>query len=153
MIEIILCAHEVLSKQGICLLVRFHPREHAHNIQRIKNAAQDLEKSGGLYFDNGLEPCDRIIKYADACMMSMSIVFLDCLKYNVPIIDFGWMETSMNFYIKQYNIFSYACNITDLREVLASILADKVSSLYDDKKEKFLSVERSDLRKIETFIS
>jgi hypothetical protein len=65
---------------------------------------------------------DDLLARSAVAVTFCSTVFLDCLRYRVPIISFGWHDFSYKRQIEEYGVFHFCNSLGDLERLIGLAL-------------------------------
>ncbi|EKD55021.1 MAG: hypothetical protein ACD_60C00028G0018 [uncultured bacterium] len=100
------------------LIVRVHPLEKISDYEiYIKQLLKRVGFPIRISYSSGND-LDEVLQKACAVVLVNSTVFLDCIKYSVPIISFDWVDFWFKDRIKQYAVFNFAKNLQDFYELI-----------------------------------
>ena len=105
------------------IAIRVHPLEQIRYYQR---KVAILKPNGltdkAILFSQG-PGLEALLEQSAVAVTYASTVFLDCLKYRVPIISFNWHDFSYKQLIAAYGVFNFAQDLEDLKKLLSRGLA------------------------------
>ncbi|OGT37993.1 MAG: hypothetical protein A3F11_03215 [Gammaproteobacteria bacterium RIFCSPHIGHO2_12_FULL_37_14] len=109
---------DTVSRSSKKLIVRVHPLERMMNYKNkidklLKDSSNDLEIIYSQY-DN----LDGLLSQAAAVVTFGSTVFLNCIKHQVPIIGFDWVDFGLKNDLKAYGIFYFSKNLADFSRLV-----------------------------------
>jgi len=108
----------VASEQKCELIVRVHPLEDIGYYRKIMDRLK--RQDGGefkLTYSQGVG-LDGLLERSAVAVMYSSTVFLDCLRYRVPIVSFAWYNFSYKQQIEEYGVFYFARHLAEFSELL-----------------------------------
>lgn len=109
------------------LVVRVHPRESAKPYKAlVERIGKKCERHPEVIFSEGSGLEDAIRRSAVAFLYS-STVFLDCLRFRVPIVAPDWHTFAFKETAKKYGVFNFARDLKELRRLLGAGLAHQLS--------------------------
>lgn len=134
-------AHEAKRR----LVVRVHPRESVEPYKAlVEKICQERRIQPEVSFSIGPGLEDAIRKSAVA-FLYFSTVFLDCLRFRVPIVAPGWHTFAFKETAKRYGVFKFGDDLKELRGLFRDGLAHKLSA--PPNYEQFLAAtDPKDLR-------
>ncbi len=123
-----------ISSTRMELVIRVHPLER---IIDYKLKVEALLKECGAkviisYSQGG--GLNELIANAVAVVLFGSTVFLDCIKYQVPVISVDWYDFACNPKIKQHEIFHVAENLADFSRLISVACGGQLKSNFDSAK-------------------
>lgn len=104
----------------IPLIVRVHPLERIvdyENMIAAMMAGAPLASVDISYSQGG--GLSELLQKAAVVVMFDSTVFLDCLKYNIPMISFDWYTAAFKQKLDCYDLFFNAENLQNLQELIS----------------------------------
>ncbi len=117
----------VLIEQAVAarreLIVRVHPLEDigAYRGRIEAHVARGGTAPAVTYSQGGsLEP---LLARAAVAVTYSSTVFLECLRWQVPIVSFDWHDFGYKDAIRDYDVFHFATSLSELGEMVARGLA------------------------------
>lgn len=109
---------KAMDNSSMRLVIRVHPREKIASYKKMINKLQKNMPSKVLvtYSQGGC--ISELISHAITVIMYCSTVFLDCIRYDIPIISFNWIHFGFMERLKEYKIFYFANNLSDLKRLI-----------------------------------
>lgn len=103
----------------IPLIIRVHPLERIVDYKnKIAAMLADAPLANvNIYYSQGMD-LEASLQKAAAVVMFDSTVFLDCLKYNIPMISFNWYTAAFKQKLDCYDLFFNAKNLQDLQALI-----------------------------------
>jgi hypothetical protein len=125
-------------RRGVELIIRVHPLEDKNFYRR--RIATLLPSSGDVQLitysqDDGLD--DVLARSAVAVTFS-STTFLDCLRWQVPIVSFDWHDFSYKNRIRDHGVFQFAGSLAELEDLVVRALSGDLPP-FRDGVEPFLA--------------
>lgn len=108
------------AESSIHLVIRVHPLERIVDYEnRISALLADTPLSNvNISYSQGMG-LEAVLQKASAVVMFDSTVFLDCLKYNIPMISFNWYTAAFKQKLDHYDLFFNADNLQNLQELIS----------------------------------
>lgn len=123
---------------GVELIIRVHPLE---NIGFYRRRIGSLNGTGGralsvTYSQGG--SLDDVLSRSAVAVTYSSTAFLDCLRWQVPIVSFDWHDFSYKQRIREHGVFYFAASLSALEELVARALSGGLPP-YREGVEPFLA--------------
>jgi hypothetical protein len=85
--------------------------------QKVARLRRGSMKEGGVSFSAGAG-LEAVVKNASVAVTYCSTVFLDCLRWNVPVVSFSWHDFSYKKALEKYGVFYFAGDLEELRSLV-----------------------------------
>ena len=120
------------------IMIRVHPLEQVAYYERKIEALKPAQLADDAILYSQGPGLDELLEKAAVAVTYCSTVFLDCLRYHVPVISFAWHDFSYKRLIEAYGVFHFAHNLAELRQLLDRGLSGALPA-YDHSIEPFLA--------------
>lgn len=128
----------VASEQKCELIVRVHPLEDIGYYRDIMlRLMRNNRNEFKVTYSQGAG-LDALLERSAVAVMYSSTVFLDCLRYRVPIVSFAWHDFSYKEQIEEYSVFYFARHLEEFRELLKKSLKGELAP-YSKNATPFLA--------------
>lgn len=118
------------------LIVRVHPMEKTGDYRRrVSQLTPDRAPGSGVTFSQGGAMDDVLARSAVAVTFSSS-AFLDCLRWQVPVVTFGWHDFEYKKAIAAHGVFNFAGSRAELKRLVLCALDGKLP-VYANSVEPF----------------
>jgi len=108
------------------LIVRVHPMEKMGDYRRrVGLLTSDRAPGAAVSFSQGGRMEDVLARSAVAVTFSSS-AFLDCLRWQVPVVTFGWHDFEYRKAIAAQDVFHFARSRAELKRLVLSALDGKL---------------------------
>jgi len=112
---------------GRCLVIRVHPMEKISTYQRlVAGLVSDLGFGVDVQYSQG-PGIQEILARSSVAVLYFSTMFLDCLRYGIPIISFGWHWFPNRRQFEEEGIFNFASDLKNFEELIAQGVAGKLN--------------------------
>lgn len=149
--EILLALLQVAESIQRELVIRVHPLE---NVGMYRQVVAELGRHHALdisyvrySFGAGL---DEVVRDSAVAVTFCSTVFLDCLRYKVPVVSFGWHDFSFREQVEKERVFHFAESLEDLKRLVVEALHGALPC-FSGKTQPFL--DPTDENQIHDFFS
>jgi hypothetical protein len=117
----ILCSLlHVCRENDATLVIRVHPMEQIGYYARLVSS---MPESVGVSIEYSQGPgLMQLLSHAAAAVTYCSTVFLDCLRFRVPIISFDWHNFSFKKQITKEKVFHFAASLENLKNLVRKAL-------------------------------
>lgn len=110
------------------LTIRVHPRETPTIYESLMSKiAAEHNLRPEVAFSTG-PTLEQAIRGSAVAMLHSSTVFLDCLRYKVPIVSFDWHHFAYKRGIETQRVFSFARDLSHLEELLMAGLKGELEA-------------------------
>jgi hypothetical protein len=114
------------------LIIRAHPTDKVGIYQRRVNAimTEEGKRIASIRYSQGGDLDDILARSAVAVTYS-STVFLECLRWQVPLVSFDWHHFSYKEKISNYGVFYFARSNAELRVLVLRALTGGLDPFRD----------------------
>lgn len=120
------------------LVVRVHPMERIDQYKsRVAKLTDGIGAEVDVEFSYG-PGLDEAVRNACVAVSYSSTVFLDCLRYRVPIVSFGWHDFSYKQQLEKHRVFHFAQTLAELETLIGKAI-EGVLPPYSESIEPFLA--------------
>lgn len=124
------CAHQ----EGRGLIVRVHPRESVEYYKNVtEKAMRSLSLSVPVEFSKG-PGLEGALERSAVAVMYSSTVFLDCLRFEVPVVSLDWIDFSYKNLLQKHEVFHFARNLKHLRELVLKAVRGELTPKSDSQE-------------------
>lgn len=103
---------------GRQLTIRVHPMEKISAYQRrIGELEKELGFKGNVTYSQGAG-VEEVLRRSCVAVLYFSTMFLDCLRYEIPIVSFGWHWFPNRRQFEEEGIFNFAGDLQDLESLV-----------------------------------
>jgi hypothetical protein len=110
------------------LIIRVHPletileyRHFAEELATQKNLSVKITYSQGA----GL---DSVLQSSAVAILHFSTVFLDCMRFGIPVISFDWHSFPFKEQYREQKVFHFATDLSDLKQLVRKGLGGELVS-------------------------
>ena len=141
-------------ERSVELIVRVHPLENiGFYRRRIQTLLPSRERAHFITYSRG-GSLDALLARSAVAVTYSSTAFLDCLRWQVPIVSFNWHDFTYKERIRDRGVFYFAESLAELEELVLRGLSGGLAP-YRDGVEPFLaSTPKTELtRELERMVS
>ena len=125
------------------LIVRVHPAEAvAFYRERMGRLTAGMRAPPRITYSQG-PGLDEVLSRACVAVTFCSTVFLDCLRWQVPVVSFGWHGFSFEDGVRRGRVFHFAESLEHLRELVRKATRGELEA-YEGGIAHFLHVSPED---------
>jgi hypothetical protein len=126
--EILSAAISAAARANRTLIVRVHPLESVTFYQRLlERLCSQLQLHPQVEYSQGPGLEDLLLRSAVA-VTRFSTTFLDCLRFGVPVISFGWQDFSLRPLLDSRNVLHLAADLAHLGALIDQAFAGRLPS-------------------------
>lgn len=116
----------VAEQEDRPLIVRVHPTESVHAYRRLVEKLSP-QRAPQVSYSQGT-PADAVLRQSDVAVSFYSTMFLDCLRYGVPIISLDWHNWPFKEQYKAKRAFIFASSLRHLEELVREGIGSRLTS-------------------------
>ncbi len=126
--EILRVVAQTAASAGRPLLVRVHPLETVESYRRrLEQIVARDRLAVEIEYSQGGDP-DAIVQRSAAAVLFWSTMFIDCVRWGVPIVSPGWHDFNFKSKIAPYGIFHFADSLAHLADLVSSTLDGRLGA-------------------------
>ena len=108
------------------LIVRVHPVE---TIESYRRRFEQIVSRDGLAleieYSQGGDP-SAVVRRCAAAVLFWSTMFIDCVRWGVPVVSPGWHDFHFKSRVAPYGIFRFASSLAHLADLVAGALDNRL---------------------------
>lgn len=142
------------AKSGAELIVRVHPIERVgYYRHRIDGAMTGVAKTQKVTYSQG-GSLDSLLARSAVAVTFSSTAFLDCLRWQIPIVSFGWHDFEYKESIRDRGVFHFADDLCELSDLVLRAISGTLPPFRHGIEPFLASTPEAQLRReIEHMIS
>lgn len=116
-----------MAGTGVELVIRVHPLERVVDYQNVVEQIQPtFSQRVRVRYSQG-SGLDELLQGAMAVVLQASTVFLECIRYNTPIISLGWYAFAYRRQIESRKVFYLAENLEHLKTLVQTGISGRLA--------------------------
>ncbi len=126
--DILTAVLEGAALANASVIVRVHPLESiAYYKQLVNSIRNDGTRDVQVSFSQGPGQ-EEAVAASSVAVLYWSTMFMDCLRYSVPMISFDWHEFPFRSKYERDKVFNFALDLRNLREMVVAGVQGKISA-------------------------
>jgi hypothetical protein len=135
------------AERGTELIVRVHPLETVWFYRdRIEKLMMGDEGTPSITYSQG-GSLDAVLARSAVAVTYFSTVFVECLRWRVPIVSFDWHDFGYKEKIREHGVFHFAESLSELRELLSCALSGGLVPFCDGIEPFLAPTSEEELRR------